>query len=519
MPHRTRASVWTWTPLLLLVLLGGCGDPPSPAPPPPSGSTTAPPPSDWCGGHGLPESKCTVCNPELTAGFMAAGDWCDEHGYPESACPTCNPMQKPADPEVEAARTAEAADWCGGHGLPESKCTVCNPELTAGFKAAGDWCDEHGYPESACPLCNPVTPPEGVGAFVPGTRIRFRSPQTEARAGIETAPARIGGLGVGVEATARIAFDADRVAEIRTPLSGVVREVMAELGQSVSVGTPLVALDSAEVGDLRARLSAARERARTAEADQIRQRALAEAGIASSRREELAGQEVEAATGQVRAAEAALRASGASGEGASGRYAAVSPLAGTVVRRPVVLGAAVSSSDLLAMVADTTEMWALLDVREEDAGQIRLGQRVSLEVDGVPNRTFEGSLTWIAAEVDPRTRTVTARVALVNAEGLLRAHQFGRAVVQVAPNTAVVSVPRSAVQRLDDGAVVFVRTEAGLYEPRAIDTGRSTGGRIEVMGLIEPGEEVVTTGAFLLKTELRKDAIGAGCCEVQAPGE
>jgi cobalt-zinc-cadmium efflux system membrane fusion protein len=78
-----------------------------------------------------------------------------------------------------------------------------------------------------------------------------------------------------------------------------------------------------------------------------------------------------------------------------------------------------------------------------------------------------------------------------------------------------VVVPRDALQRLDDGWVVFVRVEAGLYEPRAVDRGASIGDRVEVNGPIEAGEPVVTTGAFLLKTELRRDAIGAGCCEIE----
>lgn len=47
------------------------------------------------------------------------------------------------------------ADWCGEHGVPESQCSRCNPELTAAFKATGDWCDEHGLPESQCLACNP----------------------------------------------------------------------------------------------------------------------------------------------------------------------------------------------------------------------------------------------------------------------------------------------------------------------------------------------------------------------------
>ena len=429
------------------------------------------------------------------------------------------PAAPPAPPTVSQQAPADPSDWCAGHDLPESKCTVCNPELTEGFKAAGDWCAEHGYPESACPTCNPVAPPVAAGPVTQGTRIRFRSEQMEARAGIETAPASVQGLGVGVQVTARLAFDADRVAEIRSTTGGVVRELRADLGDPVSAGSPLVVLESAAVGDLRAQLAAARERSRTAETDLARQQELRGAGIASERTEELAVQEQEAARSRVRATEAALRTAGASGDGDSGRHTAVSPIAGTLVRRPVVLGSAVSGADLLAMVVDTTRIWALLDVQEEDVGVVRIGQAVSLQVDGIPDRTFAGTITWIAAEVDRRTRTVMARAELDNADGLLRAHQFGRAVIEVEPAAERVTVPVEAVQRLDDGAVVFVRTGPGVYEPRAVDVGRAGVGRVEVRGPVEPGDDVVTTGAFLLKTELRRDAIGAGCCEVDAPGQ
>ena len=109
--------------------------------------------SDWCGGHGVPESMCTVCNPALADHFQREGDWCQEHGFPESVCPVCNPMEPPA--EAGSPSRGNAADWCGGHGVPESMCTQCNPGLAAGYRESGDWCGEHGLPESQCLICNP----------------------------------------------------------------------------------------------------------------------------------------------------------------------------------------------------------------------------------------------------------------------------------------------------------------------------------------------------------------------------
>ena len=66
------------------------------------------------------------------------------------------------------AQPGSHEDWCGGHQVPESLCTRCNPTLIAAFKATGDWCEEHGLPESQCLICNPelqiARPPRTGGA-------------------------------------------------------------------------------------------------------------------------------------------------------------------------------------------------------------------------------------------------------------------------------------------------------------------------------------------------------------------
>jgi len=74
------------------------------------------------------------------------------------------------------------------------------------------------------------------------------------------------------------------------------------------------------------------------------------------------------------------------------------------------------------------------------------------------------------------------------------------------------------VQRVGRESVVFVRTGNGIYEPRLVALGLSSGDRIEVRDGVRDGDAVVTEGAFLLKTELSRESIGAGCCEVERPG-
>lgn len=478
----------------------------------PTVSAAPAPASDWCTGHGLPESKCTKCNPQLIPQFRAANDWCEEHGFPESACPVCNPQSPPG--EAQSA----TADWCLEHAVPESKCTKCNPSLIPQFRAANDFCDEHGFPESVCPVCNPQKPPAGAERSAIEARVvRFRSPDMERLAGLQTVTASSGKASATVECAARIAFDADKVADVRAITPGIVRRVHATLGAEVTRGALLFELESTRVGEIQGALQAARERARTAQANLTRQQDLREAQIVAARQLELAEQELASARSEVQTAEATLRLTGAAQSTPSGRYTLSAPLAGTVVRRPAVVGLLATDSESLATIADTSIMWALCEVPESRASDVELGQQVTIRVPGKDDRSIDGKVTWLAAEVDPRTRTVAARAEVPNESGLLRANQFVSARIEVGAPREAVTVPRVAVQRVDDLEVVFVRTSAGVYEPRVVKRfGESE--NVQVEGRVHPGDEVVTTGAVLLKTEIIPGSIGAGCCEVEPPG-
>jgi len=468
-------------------------------------------PADWCGGHGLPESKCTKCNPSLVEKFKAAGDWCEEHGFPESVCPVCNPQKPPT--------SAAAVDWCIEHRLPESKCTKCNPSLVEQYRAAGDYCNEHGFPESVCPVCNPVKPPEGAEqAALEARTVRFKSPDIETAAGIATVPVRrVEAAASSIECTARLAFHGDRVAEIHAVVPGIVRKVRVELGDRVEAGGDLFELESIHVGEIQAELQTAREGIRTAKANLERRRELLKDGLTSGRQVELAEQELVTAQAHANAAQAGLRLVGAARVSSSGRYTLLAPLAGTVVRRPAVLGVLATEDISLATIADTSVMWALCDVPETSASHVALGQTLQLSIDGDAESSFAGEITWIAAEVDPRTRTVTAQAEMPNPDGKLRANQFGLARIDMSAATAAVSVPREAVQRVGKLDVVFVRTGPGVYEPRVVKRS-GDGTMVAVKGRLRDGDAVVTTGAVLLRTEIMPGSIGAGCCEVEPPG-
>ncbi len=436
-----------------------------------------------------------------------------------AACEDSGDSRKARTPPPSSS-TATVAGRCE-HALPPALCTRCNPALAAVFQAKGDWCAEHGFPESFCPICHPNAPIPNLDAQPTGNEdsviearvVRFKSPEIEKTAGLATVKAERATARATVECTARIAFDGDKVADVRAILPGVVRRVRASLGDKVERGAPLFDLESTRVGEIQGALQTAEQRVRTAEANLARQRELLENEIASVRQVEVAEQELAAARSEAKTAEAALRMAGAARAAPSGRYTLTSPIAGTLVRRPAVVGVLATESTSLATVADTSVMWALCDVPERDASRVALKQHVTVQVDGADLPPLQGEITWIAAEVDPRTRTITARAEVPNPDGHLRANQFATARIETGTARAAVTVPRAAVQRVGDREVVFVRARPGVYQPRVVRR-YGDGDSVQVEGKIEDGEEVVTTGAVLLRTEIMPGSIGAGCCEV-----
>ncbi|WNG23886.1 efflux RND transporter periplasmic adaptor subunit [Cystobacter fuscus] len=461
--------------------------------------------------HGVPAELCTKCNPEFIDVFKAQGDWCEEHGLPESHCEQCHPEL------TFTARPSTPRDWCAEHAVPESQCTQCHPELVAKFIEAGDYCREHGYPESVCPYCHPEKV-RAAGAEPPvfpepGTRVRLASAETAREAGIRTERVRRRPFARTLEVLGQLDFNQNRLARLSTRSDALVMEVRVDVGDEVKAGQPLAVVTSATVGEDQGRLSAAQARVRAALAAVSREQTLVERGISPRQALEQAQAELAAAEGEREAARAALGAAGASTGSQQGLFTLKAPFAGTVVARDAVPGRHVAGGQTLLQLADLDTLWAQLEVPEADALAVRVGQPVTLSFEGVPGETREATLTRVGASVDPATRTVRARVELPNPDHALKTGLFVRARVRVSSPHDALLVPRDALQHAEGRTLVFVKTGEGLYEPVAVELGAGTREHVEVVKGLEPGAEVVTTGAFLLKTEILKGSIGAGCCE------
>jgi cobalt-zinc-cadmium efflux system membrane fusion protein len=188
------------------------------------------------------------------------------------------------------------------------------------------------------------------------------------------------------------------------------------------------------------------------------------------------------------------------------------PFDGIVIGHTLAKGEVVSPTQTHFQIADVSQMWIVLDVRETDADALQLGQRVTFSSGSA---TVNSTLSWISTEVDAKTRTVEARCVAENplvlndsgqptGQQMLRANQFGIGRIQVHENANALVVPTKAVQRSGPSQVVFVQTGERAFEAREVGVGVVADEFTEIIEGLAPGIDVVTVGSHVLKAELQR---------------
>ncbi|MDF2441694.1 MAG: hypothetical protein JWN98_2678 [Abditibacteriota bacterium] len=192
-----------------------------------------------------------------------------------------------------------------------------------------------------------------------------------------------------------------------------------------------------------------------------------------------------------------------SSPGASVAVPVRAPIAGVVQTRNVAVGELIQADAPLLTIVDLSTVALEAALFEADFARVRIGSTVRVTTDAMPGRSFTGRISFLGSQVDPQTRTLTAR-ALVNNPGNLRPGMTARGQIQTGIGAPAITVPAAAV--LDDGAarIVFV-DKGGKYERREVVAGNTSNQRTEIKSGLQPGEEVVVEGAPALRAEAARD--------------
>jgi cobalt-zinc-cadmium efflux system membrane fusion protein len=186
------------------------------------------------------------------------------------------------------------------------------------------------------------------------------------------------------------------------------------------------------------------------------------------------------------------------------------PSAGLVLERLVTPGTAVTPGTPLYLVSDLSALWALVEIDESLLPHVHVGQTMDVRVAAYPGEAFEGVVTLIGDVVNPKTRRITLRCALKNADGRLKPQMYATAIIRERDPKPTIVVPSDAIQTIDGRPTVFLAEAGGRFRPRGIEIGAAVDGQVEVRSGLRAGERIAVSGSFILKSELLKSAAPEG---------
>ncbi|HON90561.1 MAG: efflux RND transporter periplasmic adaptor subunit [Phycisphaerae bacterium] len=354
------------------------------------------------------------------------------------------------------------------------------------------------------------------------------SPQT-AQGLVETWPVRMESQTIRrLPLTGEVQLDPTRVAQIASAGAGRVEEVRKHLGEKVEPGDIVAVVQSPQFGEAQAAFFEARARLDLARRTFDRERQLHESKISSQADYLAARGELASAEASVAAARKRLQLFGWSGEriesliltdpdASFGQLALTSPLGGVVVEQNAVQGQLVETTDTLYRVADLSRVWVWCDVYEADLAALHeriasgIGVPAQVRSGAFPQTVFHGTLDLIGSQLDRQTRTVKVRVVVDNSEGRLKPGMFVRIVVGLEDNREVLRVPATAVLSDAGQTFVFAKLTDDLWIRRDVTIGPAQDGVVEVQAGLSDGDVVAFRGAFMFKSEILKEKMGAGC--------
>ena len=327
--------------------------------------------------------------------------------------------------------------------------------------------------------------------------------------------------------TGTVGHDENRLVHVAPYIGGRVAEIPVDLGQRVRKGDPIVWIESVELSHAWDEFVKALSDLRIAERAYERARSLLEAkaisaGEYQSREGAYLARRVEAGTlertlrqyGEEEAEIVAVRSAVETNAdlplpaGGPHRLAVRSPFDGKIIDRKVTPGTLVEALQPLVTVADLSSVWVFLKAYEKDLSLLEKGLTVTIRADAYPQESFAGRIDFLGSVVDAGNRTIQVRATVDNRAEKLRPGMFVKATVDVPrPQSEahpIVAVPQSALQTLEARTVVFIQREPGVFVRRMVEVGHTFEGFTEILAGIEVGDEVVTEGSFVLKSEFAK---------------
>jgi len=307
--------------------------------------------------------------------------------------------------------------------------------------------------------------------------------------------------------TGAVAYNGFATTPVITQVSGPVSRIVVSPGENVRAGEPLLYVASPDFSQLRATYIKASDAYKLAEREYARSKdlydhhAIAEKDLIAA---ESARNQAEA---DLQASEQALHVLGfkspdqAVQARTSPELPVLAPITGEVVERLVASGQVLQAGATQAFtISDMSTVWVLANVYQQDLPYVHVGDPVTIVTDSYPGTEFHGKISYVAAAIDPTTRTLQARIDVKNPQEKLKNNMYVVAQVQAGKIANAISVPNAAVLRnAENEPFVYALAGQNQFAMRSVTIGQTSEQSTEITSGLTQGDRIVANGSLFLQ--------------------
>ncbi len=180
------------------------------------------------------------------------------------------------------------------------------------------------------------------------------------------------------------------------------------------------------------------------------------------------------------------------------------PQDGVVDNLNIREGYFVGPQKTLMSIGALDDVWVEAEVFERQAAALQVGLPVTMTLEYLPGRKWQGIVDYVYPSLDEKTRTLRVRLRFANEDRVLRPNMFAQVIIQTTADGEVLAVPREAVIRTGSQDRVVLALGDGRFKAVAVELGRMGPEQVEILAGLDAGEEVVVSAQFLLDSESGK---------------
>jgi membrane fusion protein, heavy metal efflux system len=306
--------------------------------------------------------------------------------------------------------------------------------------------------------------------------------------------------------TGAVAYNGFHTIPVITQISGPVSRIVVVPGQRVHQGEAMLYVSSPDYSQLRTNYLKAKDAYALAQKAYARAKDLYDhKAIAEQVLEQAQSVEVQAG-GDLVAALAALKVLGIADpdelvQGPPSYEVPVkATIGGEVVEQDVAAGQLLQSGATQCfMISDTSTVWVLVNIYQKDLPYIRVGDVVTIQTDSY-SQAFHGRISYVAASLDPNTRTLQARIETSNPGEKLKKDMYVTATVNAGTLSNAIALPDAAILRdSENQPFVYAATSANQFGRRTVTLGESLNGQTEITSGVKPGDQIIGDGSLFLQ--------------------